>query len=97
MAKRRRQNPEKQRAYMRKWAYGLCPATYEALLANQEGRCGVCQKTMAKPQVDHDHVTDEVRGLLCARCNVGLGALGDSVESLQRAMDYLVDSWREAT
>lgn len=46
---------------------------------------------MAKPlHVDHDHVTDTVRGLLCRTCNLGLGMLGDSIEKLQLAMDYLM-------
>jgi hypothetical protein len=39
--------------------------------------------------VDHDHNTGAVRGLLCHSCNTGLGHLGDSVETLARALDYL--------
>lgn len=39
--------------------------------------------------MDHDHQTLVVRGLLCGKCNKGLGLLGDSVESLTRARDYL--------
>jgi len=39
--------------------------------------------------VDHDHITGEVRGLLCKRCNRALGILEDSIELLQRAIQYL--------
>ena len=42
--------------------------------------------------VDHDHTTGEIRGLLCANCNLGLGALGDNVRSLKRALAYLGDN-----
>jgi hypothetical protein len=38
---------------------------------------------------DHDHVTGLFRGWLCVKCNLGLGNLGDSVERLRNAIDYL--------
>ncbi len=40
-------------------------------------------------KTDHDHETGEVRGLLCNRCNAGLGMFEDSLEGLQRAVVYL--------
>jgi hypothetical protein len=39
---------------------------------------------------DHDHKTGEFRGWLCQGCNVGLGQLGDSVDGLLRAINYLM-------
>lgn len=39
--------------------------------------------------VDHDHETGVIRGLLCSPCNRAIGHLGDSVEGLQAAIDYL--------
>lgn len=42
--------------------------------------------------LDHDHVTGKFRGWICARCNVGLGLLGDNIEGLQAAIAYLNDA-----
>lgn len=47
---------------------------------------GISGKALA---LDHCHKTGVFRGWLCARCNMGLGLLGDGVESVQRAIDYL--------
>ena len=39
--------------------------------------------------LDHCHITYAFRGWLCRTCNVGLGSLGDNIEGLQRAINYL--------
>ena len=55
---------------------------YKRILSEQGGRCAVCGTD--KPgghgsfHVDHDHETSAVRGLLCGKCNMGLGLLGDN-------------------
>jgi hypothetical protein len=76
--------------------YGLDPEGYDSLLEKQGGVCAICGEpgqTWAERNlhVDHDHDTNEVRGLLCGRCNVAIGLLGDSVESLSKAIDYLTN------
>lgn len=38
---------------------------------------------------DHNHETEEFRGWLCHKCNLGLGNLGDDPDRCKRAMDYL--------
>lgn len=50
--------------------------------------CGVITKPSSL-SLDHDHITEMFRGWLCRRCNTGIGNLGDNVEGLQRAIDYL--------
>jgi hypothetical protein len=69
--------------------YGLTIAEYDALLADQHGTCAICAGTPRYFVIDHDHETNRVRGLLCNRCNLAIGALGDTHESLVRAVAYL--------
>jgi hypothetical protein len=74
--------------------YGLGDGEYDLLLANQDGACAIClRKPGAKRlAVDHNHETEEVRGLLCKACNRDvLGHLRDDPEALQRAIEYLND------
>lgn len=73
-------------------AFGITVAEYEALLAEQSGGCGICGKTCTTGRrlaVDHDHETGRVRGLLCSRCNRGIGLFFDSAEHLRKAADYV--------
>lgn len=53
--------------------------------------CECCgKKPTTKPLcLDHDHITDEVRGWLCDQCNVAIGHLGDSIEGVEKALIYL--------
>jgi len=39
--------------------------------------------------MDHNHVTEEFRGWICQTCNIGLGHFKDSVQGLEKAIDYL--------
>lgn len=68
-------------------------ATYKELYEKQHGVCAICHKpsTIALA-VDHDHATGIVRGLLCSNCNMGIGLLGDSIELLYSAIQYIEHS-----
>lgn len=72
--------------------FGLTPAEYEAQLVRQGSVCACCGSPPAAKRrlaVDHDHKTGRLRGLLCHRCNLGIGSLGDSIEGVERALAYL--------
>ena len=77
--------------------YGLRPIEYKLMFERQGGRCAICgQPERARSRdgeiqrlaIDHDHKTGKVRGLLCYKCNVRLGAAEDK-PWLKRALDYL--------
>lgn len=67
-------------------------------LAKQNKCCDICGKPEAQMvslmQLDHDHTTGKLRGLLCAPCNLGLGMFQDNDVFLRRAREYL-QTWRE--
>jgi len=88
----RRANPDKNREYKRryhyKFEYGIDFETLEKLKAEQK-TCAICGEVPERWHVDHNHETGRFRGLLCDKCNKALGMLGDTVESLQRAVEYL--------
>lgn len=64
---------------------------FDEMIIDQRGRCGICEEQLSGAvAVDHDHVTGEVRGLLCYGCNTGLGALGDDIDGLMRAAAYVL-------
>lgn len=65
---------------------------YSDLFEKQEGLCAICGEYMIKPLMDHCHDTEEVRGLLCSRCNTGLGFFKDDQVSLSKAVRYLNSS-----
>lgn len=83
--------------------YGLTVKQYARLLEDQNGRCRICQTGIRgryttprggirlRACVDHDHGSGLIRGLLCHKCNVGIGLFGESIRNLASAIVYLED------
>jgi hypothetical protein len=69
--------------------YGIGDADVAAMIEAQAGACAICQGSLDRPHVDHDHKTGKVRGILCFNCNAGLGKFGDDIDVMQAAVDYL--------
>jgi len=74
--------------------YGISLVEYNQRLAEQDGKCLLCSTPEEDARsgvldVDHDHDTGAKRGLLCHRCNWGMGILGDDPVLLRKAADYL--------
>ena len=64
------------------------------LIQNHDGKCDICRSNTSGYKkksfnIDHDHKTGEVRGLLCHKCNLGLGNFNDNIELLNKAIAYL--------
>jgi Recombination endonuclease VII len=78
-------------AYRHRILYNLTPGEYDAMLAAQGGRCGICRKKPGTRRlaVDHDHATDAIRGLLCRSCNLALSVDRNTVAHLRRAIAYI--------
>ena len=73
--------------------FGVDERMYDAMLEEQDSLCAICgthsDECRRSLAVDHDHKTGIIRGLLCTRCNVGLGYFMDNSENLRLAADYL--------
>ena len=74
---------------------GCSKEQYDLLFKEQDGKCAICDREVGhsskngadcKLAVDHDHETGKIRGLLCNRCNRGLGFLENR---LSRALEYV--------
>lgn len=68
--------------------YRLTRAELAGMRAAQGNQCPICSREQTLV-VDHEHETGAIRGLLCTRCNVGLGQFEDSPQLLRAALGYL--------
>lgn len=73
--------------------YGLTTEAFDAMLVGQSGLCAGCAQPLqpgpGDTAVDHCHRTNLIRGLLCRKCNLTLGLVADSPETLDLLADYL--------
>jgi hypothetical protein len=73
--------------------YGVTRDEYNALLEKQCGVCAICGNSCKSGRalgIDHNHVTGQIRGLLCGICNRAIGYLQDDPKLVQSALEYLL-------
>lgn len=95
-----RERGQNRRGAVLRHKYGIDLPDYERMYAEQQGRCKICgtdnpgqnQNSSYSFHVDHCHETGAVRGLLCDKCNRGLGFFNDNPLLLQQAFAYLNES-----
>jgi len=90
----RAQNPERRKQSSRKRLlrqYGLTPEAFTEKETEQNGKCAICGQTNNGKtlHIDHNHKTNAVRALLCARCNNVLGQVDDDIDLLQALIVYI--------
>lgn len=81
------------RAHLKRM-YGITLEDYNEKLIEQNNKCKICNQENTFDRygvlaVDHDHSTGKIRGLLCYKCNVGLGNFNDNKQLLEKAINYL--------
>lgn len=72
--------------------FGIGLSEHEKMKNQQGNKCMICSSSFTEalvPNIDHDHSTGKVRGLLCRGCNTGLGMFKDNPTKLQLAIEYL--------
>lgn len=84
------------RQYRLKTRFGISLEEYDSMFQEQKGSCAICGTSLNESgrknfSVDHCHSTGKVRGLLCHKCNSGIGFLNDDVNLLEKAISYLKD------
>jgi hypothetical protein len=93
----RTQTKEEQREN-RRWRsiyslYRLTRGQWQAIFERQQGCCAICgisQDDLGYTlEIDYDQATGKVRGLLCKKCNLGIGMFGEDVENINKAIRYL--------
>ena len=79
------------RDYFREYRYGITTEQFQARLDKQGHVCAICggRTPNRELDVDHDHKTGAIRGLLCHYCNTGIAKFRDDPALLQRAAAYL--------
>lgn len=75
-------------------SYGISEEIYEQERQNQDYRCKICRahedtQFHRRLVVDHCHTTGLYRGLLCTKCNTGLGSFNDNISVLKNAIEYV--------
>lgn len=77
-----------------KTQYGMTPERYDAMLEAQGGVCAICGSAEIRGYgkrlaIDHCHDSKRVRGILCGKCNRGIGCFDHDPERLAAAVAYL--------
>lgn len=80
-----------------KHRYGISYEEYLKYVEADNTSCSICDKqlvlhssdTQETVCLDHCHATGKIRGVLCNRCNIAIGILGDNPEKFKRALTYL--------
>lgn len=84
----------KRKDYMLRRQFGITIEDYDSMRMAQDNVCAICGEAERNKfwelAVDHCHKTGKVRGLLCSRCNMAIGAFKDSTDLLERAKNYLI-------
>jgi hypothetical protein len=90
--------PSREKSVLNRF-YGMSQQQYDTLLAEQGGKCAVCDKNTdvygkatevnQSLSVDHDHSTGEIRGLLCRKHNFALGQLDDNPDIIRKLLEYV--------
>ena len=90
--RRRNYNPDYHKSYRLRTRYGLTEEQFQGMIVEQNLSCKICGATLDDPQIDHNHATGKVRGLLCKNCNTSLGLLKENTDTLRSMITYINDN-----
>ena len=76
--------------------FGITIEQFNEMSKNQDNRCGICNNLFTarkpfNPNVDHNHATNKIRGLLCGQCNRSIGLLRDDPVIIKNAIKWITE------
>lgn len=91
-------NKRKKRDCEMRHDYGITIKEYEQKLEEQNGMCAICKKPetvfswgkIKALAIDHNHITGQLRGLLCNNCNRAIGLMKDDIDNVKAMLDYMI-------
>ena len=90
----KKQNPHLSKNLHLLSRYGITLDTKQKMMEDQDNKCAICEKELnveANTCVDHNHVTGEIRKILCSPCNKMLGHANENIQTLKNAIQYLTN------
>lgn len=89
-SKNRNHAPQREYSLKKRMGIGLKEYTeyVEKKKIEQNNKCAICG-CVKKLGLDHEHITNKLRGLLCHNCNVALGLLNENITSINNMLKYL--------
>lgn len=77
--------------------FGITLIDFESMITAQQGECLICgvefwSLNIRDVAIDHDHKTGKIRGILCRKCNTGIGMFNDDLKVVKKAVAYLEGS-----
>lgn len=89
---RHQEKLEARRKSRRQYMYGISPEQYDRMLEEQNYLCALCGCELTPdtvPSIDHCHKINEMRGIVCRKCNLMIGLAEDNPKILYLGMKYL--------
>ena len=83
----------REQAYFKK--YGITHTQKIEIWERQDKKCKICGESIdaiEKAHLDHSHITNKIRGVLCIKCNTVLGLVNDDIHILKMAIEYLSEN-----
>lgn len=73
------------------YVHDLTYFQYQKIYEIQNGKCALCNLSLDEitPNIDHCHSTGQVRGVLCRGCNISLGTIEKSLDSIESQLQFL--------
>lgn len=89
---KKRTNYKPSKTYEVNYRYGITLEEYDNLFIEAGNTCKICGRSHLKMVLDHCHTTGKIRGIICTNCNTAMGLIAESVDTLDKMKEYVIDN-----